>query len=184
MIKVTAKTPSVILAKAGIHSIFKYIFWAGLLTIIFFSRFYNLASLPPSLSIDEVAIGYNAFSILKTGKDEWGNVMPVSFRSVGDYKAPTLNYLTVPFVYLFGLNELSTRLPVAIFSALSVFLFWYLVNSFVFSKKHSVLSYLATIIFSLSPWLIPFARSGFEATVALTFLLANIIFLFEYKKNW
>lgn len=161
----------------------KVFFWIGILTIIFFTRFYKLTTVPPSLTIDEVAIGYNAYSILKTGKDEWGSFTPVSFRSVGDYKSPTLIYLTVPFVYLFGLNELSTRLPVAIFSTISIFLFWYVVSRFVFSKIHTELSYLSTLVYALSPWLIPFSRSGFEATVALTFILANAIFIFQYNRT-
>src|SRR5689334_16268177 len=89
--------------------------------LAFFARFYQLTQFPPGLTIDEVAIGYNAYSILKTGKDEWGNFLPLSFRSVGDYKAPILIYLTVPFIALFGETEFAVRLPVAISSLISVF---------------------------------------------------------------
>ncbi|EKD95597.1 MAG: hypothetical protein ACD_24C00433G0001, partial [uncultured bacterium] len=42
-------------------------------------RFYQLASVPPSLARDEVSVGYNAYSILKTGKDEYGRIFPLSF---------------------------------------------------------------------------------------------------------
>ena len=161
----------------------KILFWVIILVITFFSRFYWLTKFPPHLTIDEVAIGYNAFSILKTGKDEWGVPFPVSFRSVGDYKAPVLVYLTVPFVWLLGLNDLSVRLPVAIFSVVNIFFVWYLTRRHIFDQKYSHLSYLATFIFSISPWLVPFSRSGFEAIIALTFLLANIIFVFEFRKS-
>ncbi len=161
----------------------KILFWIIITLIAFFTRFYKLDLYPPSLSIDEVSIGYNAFSILKTGRDEWGNFLPSSFRSVGDYKAPTLIYLTVPFVKILGLNDFSTRLPVAIFSAINIFLFWLLVSRFIFNKKYSGLAYLSTFIFSISPWLIIFSRSSFEAVVALSFLLANLIFAFEFRKN-
>ena len=105
---------------------------------VFFTLFYKLVSYPPHLTIDEVAIGYNAFSILRTGKDEWGTTFPISFRSVGDYKAPILIYLTVPFIKVFGLTELAVRLPVAIFSALSVFLFWILVSKYIFNKNQAI----------------------------------------------
>ncbi len=151
--------------------------------IVFFTRFYKLVSYPPHLTIDEVAIGYNAFSILRTGKDEWGTTFPISFRSVGDYKAPILIYLTVPFIKVFGLTELAVRLPVAIFSALSVFLFWILVSKYIFNKKYTLLPYLATTIFSISPWLISFSRSGFEAVLAFTFMMANVIFIFKLRKT-
>ncbi len=161
----------------------KFMFWIIILFVIFFTRFYKLDSIPPSLTIDEVSIGYNAFSILKTGRDEWGNLLPISFRSVGDFKAPTLIYLTVPFIRIFGLNEFGVRLPVAIFSALNILLFWILVKLFVFNRKFIWSPYIATLIFSLSPWLIPFSRSGFEAVIALTFLLTNLIFAFKFKQS-
>lgn len=159
----------------------KTLFWILMVVVIFFTRFYQLNSYPPSLTIDEVAIGYNAYSILKTGKDEWGIPFPVSFRSVGDYKAPILIYLTIPFIKFFGLSELGVRMPVAIFSAISVFLFWYLLKNHIILGKKVYLAYLATLIYSLSPWLIFYSRSGFEAVIALTFLLTNLIFAFKYQ---
>jgi hypothetical protein len=162
---------------------FKIFFWFILAVTVFFTRFYKLTLYPPSLSIDEVSIGYNAFSILKTGKDEWGTTFPVSFKSVGDYKAPVLIYLTVPFIKLLGLSELSTRLPVALFSALSIYFFWLLVSRYIFSKKYPFLSYLSTAIYALSPWLIIYSRSGFEAVLALNFLLINLIFAFELRRH-
>ena len=42
-----------------------------ILTIFF--RFFWLADVPPSPSLDEVSIGWNAYSILETGGDEYGN---------------------------------------------------------------------------------------------------------------
>lgn len=161
----------------------KVLFWIVIAAIVFFTRFYQLNLYPPHLTIDEVSIGYNAYSILKTGRDEWGKLFPVSFRSVGDYKAPILIYLTVPFVGIFGLNEWGTRLPVAVFSAINVFLFWLLVSRHIFTKKYSVLSYLSSILFSLSPWLIIYSRSGFEAIIAQTFMLTNIVYALQFRKT-
>jgi hypothetical protein len=49
-----------------------------------FLRFCKVSSNPPNLYVDEVANGYNAYSILKTGRDEYGKKFPLSFRSFGD----------------------------------------------------------------------------------------------------
>ena len=49
----------------------------------FFLRIYKVTSVPPSLNWDEVSIAYNAYSILKTGKDEWGDFLPLHFKSYG-----------------------------------------------------------------------------------------------------
>lgn len=86
--------------------------------VALFLRFFRLGSIPTSLTIDEVGNGYNAFSLLKTGKDEWGFKLPPYFRSTGDYDAPVMIYLTVPSVWALGLSEFSVRLPAALFSLL------------------------------------------------------------------
>ena len=52
----------------------------------------------PSLNSDEAAIGYNAYSLLQTGKDEHGQSWPLHFKSFGDYKPGGYFYLVLPFV--------------------------------------------------------------------------------------
>ena len=76
---------------------------------------------------DEAALGYNAYSILKTGKDEYGTFLPLSIRSFDDYKPPLYTYLTVPSVALFGLSVWSTRLPSAVMGILAVVGVYFLV---------------------------------------------------------
>ena len=87
-------------------------------------RFWNLTGVPPSLSHDEVAIGYNAYSVLNTGKDEYGVSFPLLFRSFDDYKLPGMIYASIPTIKIFGLNELGVRFPSAFFGTFSVFLFF------------------------------------------------------------
>src|SRR3989338_344065 len=76
-------------------------------------RFYQLGQNPPSLDWDETAHGYNAYSILKTGRDEYGYKFPLYFRSFDDYKPPIYTYLVVPAVAIFGLNDFAVRFPSA-----------------------------------------------------------------------
>ena len=162
---------------------YKFIYWLTVVLVLFFTRFYKLNEYPPHLTIDEVSIGYNAYSILKTGMDEWGEFMPASFRSVGDYKSPTLIYLTVPFIKVFGLSEFAVRFPVALFSCLSVILFWIFTSQYLFKKNKYFIPYLSTFVYAISPWLIVYSRSSFEAVVAQTFMLANIIFAFKFRQS-
>src|SRR3990172_9037297 len=96
-------------------------------------RLFWLDKSPPSLNWDEAALGYNAYSLLKTGKDEYGFKLPVTFRSFDDYKPPLYPYVTVPFIALFGLNEYSVRLPSALAGIFSIIAI-YLVVSFLFNK--------------------------------------------------
>jgi len=48
----------------------------------FLIRFININNYPPLLW-DEASLGYNAYSILKTGRDEYGKFLPLIFKSFG-----------------------------------------------------------------------------------------------------
>jgi len=89
-------------------------------------RIANIADNPPSLSWDEVGIGYNAYSILKTGHDEHGKFLPLdTFVSYGDYKPPLAVYFTVPSIWIFGLNEFGVRFPSALAGIIAVALMYF-----------------------------------------------------------
>ncbi len=133
-----------------------------------FLRLFDNINNPPSLNIDEVAIGYNAYSILKTGRDEYGTILPLSFKSVGDYKPPVLVYLTVPSIALFGLNEFAVRFPTAFLSILTLPLFYLFLWKL---TKDKLVSFLGMGSLAISPWHIYYSRYAVEATAALLFLL-------------
>ena len=76
--------------------------------------------MPPSPDWDEAALGYNAYSLLKTGKDEYGTRWPLALRSFDDYKPPLYAYLAIPTVKYLGLSTYSVRLPAAINGVLGV----------------------------------------------------------------
>ena len=84
-------------------------------------RLFALGSNPPGLYWDEVSLGYNAYSILKTGHDEHNRFLPIdTFKAFGDYKPPGYIYATVPSIALFGLNNFAVRLPSALAGTLLV----------------------------------------------------------------
>src|SRR5437868_4133609 len=85
-----------------------------------FLRFYQLGATPHSLDWDEVSWGYNAYSILKTGHDEYGSFMPLSFKAFGDYKQPVYVYLTTVPIQLFGLTPFAVRFTSAFFGFLTI----------------------------------------------------------------
>lgn len=143
-----------------------------------FLRFYQLGSNPPSLDWDEASLGYNAYSILKTGKDEYGNTLPLSIRSFNDYKPPAYVYLTVPAIALFGLNEFSVRLPSAIAGIISVIVLFHLVLELFKSEKNKFLiATTSALLLAISPWHLQFSRIAFEANLALFFFMLAVFFL-------
>ena len=156
--------------------------------LAFFLRFYNLGVNPPSLDWDEASIGYNAYSILKTGADEYGNKLPLSIRYFGDYKPPAYIYLSVPSIALFGLSEMGVRLPSAILGFLSVITIYFLTKE-IFSKleknKKEILAILAAFFWGVSPWSLQFSRAAFEGNAGIFFfLLAFLLLLKSLKAKW
>src|SRR3989344_6853350 len=98
----------------------------GVFSLALVLRIIFLSDFPSGFSADEVNQGYTAYSILKTGRDEWGEAFPIAPRSYGDFRAPLYTYLTIPFVAIFGLNEFAVRLPNVIIGTLAVVVVYYL----------------------------------------------------------
>ncbi|GIW61538.1 MAG: hypothetical protein KatS3mg089_0390 [Patescibacteria group bacterium] len=153
----------------------KYIIVAVIALIGIISRFYDLGDVPPSLNWDEVSIGYNAYSVLKTGRDEYGELLPLSFRSFGDYKQPLYVYFAIPSIFLFDLTPFAVRLPSALFGSLSiVFVFFLVYELFFTSAKKTTIASLTALLYSISPWSIQFSRFASEANVALSLTLGGV----------
>src|SRR3989338_9791554 len=95
----------------------------GIIIIIIIALFlmlYQLNSVPPSASLDEVSIGYNAYSILKTGADEYGYKFPLLLRAYDDWRPALYAYFVVPFIALIGLTPVAVRLPAALMGIAAV----------------------------------------------------------------
>lgn len=144
------------------------------LVVGIFLRFYRLGGIPDSLNWDEVSWGYNAYSILKTGHDEHGAFMPLSFKAFGDYKQPVYVYLTSLSVGLFGLNPFSVRFSSAFLGVLTIPFVWLLVFELFKKEKHKyLLSLAAMFFFAISPWSIQFSRVAYEANIGLFFVVSG-----------
>ena len=144
-------------------------------------RLLSLSYSPPALNWDEVSHGYNAYSILKTGRDEWGNLLPLSnFRAYGDYTLPLNLYLTIPFIAAFGLNEFSIRLPHAILGALTAVAAYWLCWGLTKSKK---ISLLGAILVAIEPWGLFLSRFVVQSNLSVFFLSASLAAFFNRHKN-
>ena len=72
-------------------------------------RLWQLSKVPSSPDWDEVALGYNAYSIMQTGRDEYGKFLPIILRSFDDYKPALYAYLAMPTISIFGLSVFSGK---------------------------------------------------------------------------
>ncbi len=128
---------------------FKRYHWLLLITLILFAFAFRLFRLNTwRLTNDEMSIGYNAYSILKTGKDEWGRSYPIIFQAFGDFKLPVYIYSVVPFIALGGLTPLMIKLP-SILAGISVIISIYFLAKQLLNDEVTAL--IAAILMAFSP---------------------------------
>lgn len=157
-----------------------------LITLV--TRYYMLNRLP-ALNADEAAIGYNAYSLLQTGRDEHGHPWPIHFQSFDDYKPGLYFYIVMPFVALFGLSVWSVRIPGALFGVLNVFAIWLLVKEIFpehkikFGRINISLYDLSAFLLAISPWHIHFSRGGWEVNAATTFVTLGVYFIVKSTRK-
>ena len=154
------------------------IFTAGL-----FLYFYKLDGIPNGLYVDEASQGYNAYSIILTGRDEYGKSFPILFRFLAVYTPPIYTYLTTLPVTLFGLSIFSVRVISALSAVLSLFVVYlFLKFSEVLKKKISAI--LGSLLFLISPWLLLHGRYGHEVTTAfLIFSVGSLLLFLALKRT-
>jgi len=141
--------------------------------ISIFINLYKKDTSPPCFNVDEAAVGYNVYSLLKTGKDEYGTLLPLRLKSFGDYKLPLYSYLSVPFIASFGLNEFGTR-ALNTFVSFLFPLVIFLLTSELFKKKS--IGLIAALFFALSPAIQTIGRQAHEAYLT-TFIITLSLWL-------
>lgn len=159
------------------HHKYKF-FLFFILLIAVFLRFYQLGGIPAGLTNDEANTGYDAYSILLTGKDQWGTFLPTTnFIGFGDYPPSVYRYLTIIPIYFFGLNQFSIRMVSALAGVLSVLALYFLIRK-LFNEKAAIFS---SFLFAIMPWAVGLSRIGIESNVAI--LLILIALWFGIKKD-
>ncbi len=162
-----------------------------ILAVVF--RFFQLGNLPPAPYWEEVALGYDAFSILKTGKDHHGNWFPiVAFESFGDWKPGFYIYTVVPSIFLFGLNTFAVRLPSAL-AGLNIVIGIGVLADQLFLKNHTFkrgtektsqwLPLLCMLVAAVEPWGILLSRGAWETNLATALTLWAIIAVFKHSRQ-
>lgn len=131
-------------------------------------RGWRLGTVPPGLDVDEVSIGYNAYAIAQTGRDEYGEALPLLFRAYGEYKRPLYVYAAAASVAVLGPKESAVRLPAALLGALSVPALYAVA---VLLLKDWRFGLAAATLLAFSPWHLQFTRAAREVSVLLLAVL-------------
>lgn len=142
----------------------------------FVLRVIYLDKAPIELFGDEIDVGLQAYSIMQTGKDYYGNFMPLMFKSLSEYRLPVFIYSAVPFIKFFGLNEFGVRLTGVFWGILGLVGFFFLSKK-IFNVKIALFSLL---FLAISPWHLQYSRqAGIESLALLTVVTFSIWFFLK-----
>jgi 4-amino-4-deoxy-L-arabinose transferase-like glycosyltransferase len=126
---------------------------------------------PPGLNQDEAAAAWNAYCLLKTGKDQVGDSWPIFWMHGLGGKPTTLHvYALLPFQFIGGMNILTTRLPAAVGGIFTVFLI-YFAGKRLFDKQ---IALLAAGLLAIDPWQIQQSRWGQDAALCALWGIAPL----------
>ncbi|MDF1516107.1 MAG: glycosyltransferase family 39 protein, partial [Anaerolineae bacterium] len=143
-------------------------------------RVVNLENVPPPFNVDEAANGYDAYSVLKTGRDQWGNILPVTFRAFNDFRRPATIYSAIPFIAIYNLTIYGIRAMAAFWGWWSVVFLYRLVCDM--TNQRTAL--FSALLLTLSPWHIAFSRLGVEVSGPLiTSIIAAIDFTWRWSQS-
>lgn len=145
-------------------------------------RFYHLSQVPNGFFFDEATISYQAYSLIKTGKDTWDNTLPLlSFKDYGEHVLPVGVYLQTVTLALGGLTVFAARLPHALVGIFCVVLLFMLAKELFKSTKVALLS---AFFSTVSPLFLGWTRFVFEGNFGTLFLLTGVyFFVWSIKKR-
>ena len=134
-------------------------------------RFVQLDHVPPGLHVDEAANAWNAYTLLKTGKDQHGVSWPIFYtRAFGENRSPIYIYALMPFQAVGGLNVWTTRLPATVGGVFSVLLI-FVVGLRMFDRWTGL---VAAGLLALNPWHVQISRYAFEASLVPLLILLSL----------
>lgn len=138
-------------------------------------RFYQLGNVPVGFHKDEAFLGYNAYSIAKTGKDMNGTFLPLHLQSF-IYSPAGYSYISIPFITLFGLSAFSVRFASAFFGSATIALTFFLVTQLFPKYLHKdSLALLSALSIAISPWHINLSRTATENTIVVFFISLGVL---------
>lgn len=144
-----------------------------MLLAAFTVRFYKVESIPAGLYHDEVDAGYQARSLIETGRDYRGDLSPFYVNSFVDPRTPVPVWITVISTLIFSSEELQVRMGSVIVGTLNVLLIFLLIKNW---TKSFGKAFYTSLVFAVNPWQIQFSRFNHEANSILLFLLLTLIF--------
>jgi 4-amino-4-deoxy-L-arabinose transferase-like glycosyltransferase len=157
----------------------KILLLSAVVILSFVLRFWQLGKLPPGFYSDEALYGYEAYSLLKTGRDQFGTLHPLSIAGFGDFRPALYIYATIPFIASLGLTEFATRLPSALSSIATIIVTFFLIKEL---TKNYRAAFFGSFVLAISPWSLYFGRMAHETNLMTLLISLGVYFLVKNQR--
>lgn len=150
------------------------------LVLGFLLRFVWLDKIPPGFEWDEASVGYNAYALSQTGKDEFGKPWPLILEAFGEHKIGLYSIMIAPLVKLWGLSIFTVRFPNVVFGTLLILTSYWLARQFF---KKALPAALVAGLIAISPWAIQTSRFTLEWYFGMPATVLAITLLIKAQKQ-
>ncbi len=150
-----------------------FLLMTALLLVTLLLRTIQLQSNPAGFFRDEADKGYTAYCLIQTGQDQTGKAHPLFVRELTRTTSAVYQYLSIPSLWLFGVNEFAVRLPAALGGTLSVLAVYLLARRW-WGKD---IAFWAGLFVCLSPWSLLLSRWA-NQSILLTASIPFAVYFF------
>lgn len=134
---------------------------------------------PPGYHRDEAALSYNAYTIATSGRDQDGAVMPLFFRSYGDYKSPLYPYVLAGIFRITGPHKEVARAFSAVLGLAAVLLLGLLAARV---SGRPLVGVIVAVVAGVTPWLFELGRVALEVATQ-PFLITLLLLALERSRR-
>ncbi len=147
--------------------------------LVAFLYFYDVPKNPVGFFVDEASIAYNAHTVAQTGRDEYGEALPLYFRAFGEYKSPVYIYVLSLVFRVTGPSSLVARIVSATAGLFAAAMFGFL-GAYLTTRLTSrrIVGLIVFLAAALTPWLFEISRLVFEVAL-LPALLGLFLLLLQ-----
>ena len=142
-------------------------------------RTFRLDGVPPGFHWDEACVGYDAYSILKTGRDHHGHFLPLNEEAFNDYRRPLLTYSLIPLIEVLGLNVTTVRLGAALWGISDLVAITALAGLMLGWPGAAA----AAVFAAVSPWHLSFSRVALQGGSGAAIISIATLFFWLWLKS-
>lgn len=137
-------------------------------------RSIGFGSIPGGFNQDGAMGAVDALALANYGTDRFGSWLPAHFQAWGyGQMSVLLSYLTVPFIWLWGLNSVTARLPMLLASIAGAWALHGLIRD-IFGRRAGTLALLCAAI---APWHFMQSRWALDCNLFPHMFLLGLFFL-------